>query len=219
MINIPLPLSQETIKRTFTGMIFGSGLLVSYAYASSFSVSIILLSMLIIIVAREWPRFQLPWLTPFYPIAPFVLLIALNHSPYRSLLPFLFVVVGCYEVGAYCFGKLYGHHKLWSAVSPGKTWEGAIGGYLASLIAAHVYIQIAGDSSFIMTALATTCLVVTATIGDLFESYLKRCARLKDAGSSLPGHGGFLDRLDGILGAIVLLYPLRAWFAAILEIT
>lgn len=219
MIKISLSLSHETIKRTCTGITFGIGLLISYLYASPVVVSIVLLSILAIIMRYEWPRFALLWLTPLYPIAPFVLLIALNHSTHRALLPFLFVVVACYEVGAYGFGKVYGRHKLWSAISPGKTWEGVLGGYALSLIAAFIYIQHAGHSSFTMTVLATTLLIFAATVGDLFESYLKRRARLKDAGSWLPGHGGFLDRLDGILGAIIILYPLRVWFATILGIT
>lgn len=219
MIKISLPLSHETIKRTCTGITFGIGLLISYIYASPFVVSLVLLSMLAIIIRSEWPRFALLWLTPLYPVAPFVLLIALNHSAYRALLPFVFVVVASYEVGAYGFGKVYGRHKLWSAISPGKTWEGVFGGYVLSVIAAFIYTQRVGHSSFIMTLLTATLLIIAATLGDLFESYLKRRARLKDAGSLLPGHGGFLDRLDGILGAIIILYPLRVWFATMLGIT
>lgn len=216
MSKLSLYLSQEIVQRTCTGIILALGLLVSYLYAPPYAVSGILLATLTLILLYEWPLFRLNKLTLLYPVGPFIMLLLLNNSVQRTLLPFLFVIVGSYEVGAYAVGKVLGKHKLVPSISPGKTWEGLVGGYGISLIIALWYISVWGNATFDSVLIAVTLLVAAATLGDLFESYLKRRARLKDAGSLLPGHGGLLDRLDGILGAIVILYPLRTWFVAIL---
>ncbi|MES2056785.1 MAG: phosphatidate cytidylyltransferase [Pseudomonadota bacterium] len=101
------------------------------------------------------------------------------------------------DIGAYFAGRAIGGPKLWPAISPNKTWAGLIGGVvLASLfaIAMHVFYGL----PWRMT-LATPVLAVLAQGGDLFESWLKRRAGVKDSGNILPGHGGVLDRLDGLV--------------------
>lgn len=101
------------------------------------------------------------------------------------------------DIGAYFAGRAIGGPKLWPAISPNKTWAGLIGGVaLASLFAMvmHVFYGL----PWRMT-LATPVLAVLAQGGDLFESWLKRRAGVKDSGNILPGHGGVLDRLDGLV--------------------
>ncbi len=101
------------------------------------------------------------------------------------------------DIGAYAAGRLVGGPKLWPAVSPKKTWAGLIGGVmLASLFAALMH---KGYGLPLRLTVATPALAVLAQGGDLYESWLKRRAGVKDSGHLLPGHGGVLDRLDGLV--------------------
>lgn len=128
----------------------------------------------------------------------------------RIWILFLLAVVFAGDAGAYCVGVLLGRHKLYPRVSPGKTIEGAIGGLAASVGAAHLmsiyFFPWITMRQVIFLALS---LGVTAQIGDLVESMFKRSAQVKDSGKLFPGHGGMLDRIDGIiLAAPVLFYEL-----------
>ena len=111
------------------------------------------------------------------------------------------------DTGAYATGKLIGRHKLAPAISPGKTWEGAAGGYFAG-VGAFVALNQLFDTGVSLATLAPVFvfLPIAAMIGDLFESWMKRRMGVKDASGLLPGHGGFLDRLDSILFIVPLLY-------------
>ena len=111
------------------------------------------------------------------------------------------------DTGAYAVGRLFGRHKLAPKVSPKKTWEGAAGGYVAGVIATFA-LSAAFDTGVSAATLAPYALAmpVFAQVGDLFESWMKRRMGVKDASGLLPGHGGFLDRLDSILFVFPLLY-------------
>jgi phosphatidate cytidylyltransferase len=203
----------EIIKRVVTGLLIIIALASTYFYAkSAFSVLIIIL--LIIVLITEWPplvaRSQaLALLTPIYPVAPFLILIAINQSADRSLLLILFATVFAFDTGSYCAGKLFGRHKIAPRISPKKTWEGFLGGYLLSfcVLIALSYL-FAMKISVIYLALYTFIISITALAGDLFESYLKRRVNLKDTGTLLPGHGGILDRFDSVLFVAYLFYIL-----------
>ncbi len=120
---------------------------------------------------------------------------------------FLLVVIFASDTGAFYFGRLFGRHKLYEAISPGKTWEGAMGGVISSIIAAiwflHIF-QLHRITPGILGLVAA--LSIVGQIGDLAESMLKRNHGVKDSGWILPGHGGILDRIDGLLFAIPVLY-------------
>lgn len=115
------------------------------------------------------------------------------------------------DIGAYFSGRTFGGPKLSPTISPNKTWAGLIGGViLASVFAAAMH-QVYGLP--LRLALATPLLAVLAVLGDLYESWLKRRAGVKDSGTVLPGHGGVLDRLDGVvpvapLAAVLVVLPL-----------
>ncbi len=111
------------------------------------------------------------------------------------------------DTGAFAIGKLIGRHKMAPRISPGKTWEGAVGGYAAGVAACF------GLNALFDTGVPATTLVhlaialpVFAQAGDLFESAMKRRMGVKDASGLLPGHGGFLDRLDSLLFVMPLVY-------------
>ena len=131
-----------------------------------------------------------------------------NDFPEGSkLVFFLLLVVWLGDSGAYYFGKSFGKHKLSPRISPKKTIEGLIGGIATSIIAAIV-IHFTFFKSFplIHAILAGILLSVAGVVGDLAESMWKRSADVKDSGTLLPGHGGFLDRFDSILFTAPILY-------------
>ncbi len=120
---------------------------------------------------------------------------------------FLLVVIFASDTGAFYCGKLFGKYKLYETISPGKTWEGAIGGVVCSVIAAIWFLHILHLHQINLRVLALVLtLSVAGQIGDLVESMLKRNHGIKDSGSILPGHGGILDRIDGLLFAIPILF-------------
>jgi phosphatidate cytidylyltransferase len=118
---------------------------------------------------------------------------------------FAFMLVWMADIGGYFFGRRLGRTKLAPHVSPGKTWEGALGGLVLSVVVA-----IAGAVWFALPVerFLPLCLAVVAfsIVGDLTESLLKRYAGMKDSGSVFPGHGGVMDRIDSVTAAAPLLY-------------
>jgi len=118
-----------------------------------------------------------------------------------AAIAFLFAVVWVTDIAAYFAGRALGGPKLWPAVSPKKTWSGAIGGTLAGIVAAILTVKLLGVSVSPMLVLVAGLLSVVAQAGDLLESAVKRHFGAKDAGSIIPGHGGVMDRLDGFLTA------------------
>lgn len=127
------------------------------------------------------------------------------HAMRPLLLLGLIAVVSVADIGAYFAGRAFGKHKLAPSVSPGKTWEGVAGGLLAvcaygaawKVFVATVGVPFPGFVLLLAMAALSVC-------GDLFESWLKRQAGVKDSGSFLPGHGGILDRIDGMTPALPL---------------
>jgi len=125
---------------------------------------------------------------------------------------FLFVVVICIftDIGGYVIGKTFKGPKL-TSISPNKTYSGVIGSFLFSLIAGIIYINYVGNISQINSDLLILMIVIfvisfISQIGDLIISYFKRKAKLKDTGRILPGHGGLLDRIDGLIFVIPITY-------------
>lgn len=127
---------------------------------------------------------------------------------------FVFIVVWATDIMAYFVGRALGGPKLAPAISPGKTWSGAIGGtgfaIVFGLIAAFVM-----EAQLSIAALAGLILLlsVVSQIGDLFESWLKRRFVVKDSSRLIPGHGGVMDRVDGLVAAALVLYALGAVLA------
>ena len=130
----------------------------------------------------------------------------------KSLFVYLLVLVSVTDSGAYLVGKRWGRNKLIPKVSPGKTIEGAAAGLiLAMLVAGMGYFYFDYNLNFIWFFLAFVTALVSI-LGDLFISMLKRRVKLKDTGSILPGHGGILDRIDGLIVALPLFYAGFSWF-------
>lgn len=103
------------------------------------------------------------------------------------------------DTGGYFGGRFLGKHKLYERISPKKTWEGSISGALFSLVIAGCVYYVFGTFSWPVWIGLSLVIVVAGSLGDLVESQLKRSLSIKDSGSSIPGHGGFLDRFDGLI--------------------
>jgi phosphatidate cytidylyltransferase len=127
---------------------------------------------------------------------------------------FVFILVWVADMGAFFFGKRYGRLRLAPAVSPGKTWEGVLGGVLlSSVVAVCGSFWFAVPLAFFLPLCLTG--VAFSIVGDLTESLLKRFAGIKDSGNVFPGHGGVMDRIDSVTGAApVLLFGLTAFGVA-----
>jgi phosphatidate cytidylyltransferase len=122
----------------------------------------------------------------------------------------LMLVVAVADSGGYFAGRRFGKYKLAPAVSPGKTWEGFAGGFLANCLLALILSQVLNQNLLLMLVLIVPTSLISV-LGDLLESMVKRHAGAKDSGSILPGHGGILDRVDGITaGAPVFALALLA---------
>lgn len=132
-----------------------------------------------------------------------VLLIFTRPMIGPKLLLFTLCIVWAADIGAYFAGRRWGRHKLAPQTSPGKSWEGAVGGLVAvaalALAAAPIFVLRSTDTPvFIAAALLAGAFSIS---GDLLESRLKRAAGVKDSGTLLPGHGGVLDRIDSVTAA------------------
>lgn len=107
------------------------------------------------------------------------------------------------DIGGYFAGKMLGGPKLWVRISPKKTWSGTLGGWVLAAIVGTVFAA-GGQSSWLI--IASVLVAIAAQSGDLAESALKRRAGIKDSSNLIPGHGGLLDRFDGVLGVCLLVF-------------
>ena len=124
---------------------------------------------------------------------------------------FLFAVVWATDIVAYFVGRAIGGPKLWPAVSPKKTWSGAVGGTIGAVAIGLILIKLSGLVIAPMLVLVTFGLSVASQAGDLLESAVKRHFGAKDASQLIPGHGGLMDRLDGFLTAAAAAVMVGLW--------
>lgn len=149
------------------------------------------------------------WSVPYRMLSGFVVLVvawyavySLHHDPGGARLVLIFfVVVWTADIGAYFVGRRWGKRRLAPHISPGKTLEGVFGGLMLvgsmAILLGLVLLNLRGIG-WLEWVLLCTATAIASVVGDLFESQLKRMAGVKDSGSLLPGHGGVLDRIDGV---------------------
>jgi phosphatidate cytidylyltransferase len=145
-------------------------------------------------------------------LAGFAVLLAHPHDGAARVMTFI-GVVACSDTGGYAAGVLFGRHPLAPVVSKGKTWEGFAGSVFACCLAGALLVSLTFHHEWWKGALFGLAIVVTATLGDLGESMLKRDLGLKDMGTLLPGHGGIMDRLDSLLPCAAVAYLMLSWIA------
>ncbi len=155
------------------------------------------------------------WMGLMYVVLPFSMLhlIAFQNYGYsfQMVMGILFLI-WANDTGAYLVGKKWGKHKLFERISPGKTWEGFVGGFilalLVSLLISFYFKDISQWKWFVIAIIIT----VVGTYGDLVESMFKRNLQVKDSGTLIPGHGGFLDRFDAFLLAVPFVLAFLLFF-------
>jgi phosphatidate cytidylyltransferase len=158
----------------------------------------------------EWNRIVRDWglgwkvLGFVYALVPALALLWIRDRADNglALLLWVFMVTWSVDIGAYLVGRSFGRRKLAPAISPGKTWEGFYGGVALATIASTIWVLVTELPQLLI--IAAPIFAAAAQGGDLFESWMKRKAGVKDSGSWLPGHGGLLDRLDGLVPVAVL---------------
>ena len=150
----------------------------------------------------------------FYIAIPFAMLFHLgfyvengftNEYSFQLILGF-FIMLWTNDTGAYLAGRFFGKHKLFERISPKKTWEGSIGGALLTIVAAYFLSLFFFHLSLTNWIVIAIIIAIFGGLGDLVESMLKRSLNIKDSGKLLPGHGGILDRFDGLLLAAPFVY-------------
>ncbi len=145
-----------------------------------------------------------------YVLVPFALFTSLAYvtsSQYNFEIPLGFLILlWANDSGAYVFGITLGKNRLFERISPKKSWEGFVGGLVIAAIAAYILSMYFHSISSKHWIAISIILVVFGTLGDLVESMLKRSKDMKDSGNILPGHGGVLDRFDGLLLAAPVVY-------------
>lgn len=119
-----------------------------------------------------------------------------------ALVVWIFIITWAVDTGGYFAGRKFGGAKLAPSISPNKTWAGLYGGVAMSALAGGVWVLAIGLNQWLL--LLAPLFAVAAQMGDLFESWMKRRAGVKDSGDWLPGHGGLLDRIDGMVPVAVL---------------
>ena len=196
----------ELLVRTLTGMILVvAALLVAFqgGYLLAIVVAAIATAMF-----YEWTRLTRGWGTRWYiggfvyALLPALALLWIRERAGFNLLVWVFIVTWATDIGAYFAGRTMGRRKLAPTISPGKTVEGLYGGIAAATLLGGAWVLAMGLGKPLL-ALAPI-FAAAAQGGDLFESAMKRKAGVKDSGAWLPGHGGVLDRLDGLVPVAVL---------------
>jgi phosphatidate cytidylyltransferase len=196
----------ELVIRTLTGLILiVAALLVAFqgGYLLAVVVAAIATAMF-----YEWTRLTRGWGALwyvsgfFYALLPALALLWIRERAGIDLLLWAFIVTWSTDIGAYFAGRRFGRHKLAPTISPGKTVEGLLGGVVAATLFGGAWVLAVGLGKALLVL--GPLLAIAAQGGDLFESSIKRRSGAKDSGSWLPGHGGALDRLDGLVPVAVL---------------
>ncbi len=204
MTRSQLPFLVSLFALVFLILLFGS----YFVGRQSSGIAIIVLAALVL-MAWEWVRQKSTWggILLLYAGLPFSALVDLRAG-YTGLFTVLFVFACVWgaDTLAYFFGKTFGGPKLAPSISPNKTWSGFIGGLVGAVLISAI---LTWAMYYPITGLSVGLAIVLSLFsqgGDLFESWVKRRFGLKDSGKIIPGHGGLLDRVDGLIFAIVALW-------------
>jgi len=196
----------ELLVRTLTGaLLIAAALLAAVEGGNVFA---LLVAAVATLMFYEWTRITRGWGAAwylvgfFYALLPALALLWIRERSGLDLLVFAFIVTWSTDIGAYFAGRSFGKRKLAPTISPNKTVEGLYGGIASATVFGGAW-ALANGLAMPLLVLAPV-LAIAAQAGDLFESGMKRRAGIKDSGTWLPGHGGALDRLDGLVPVAVL---------------
>ena len=202
-------MSKELVKRILSSIILLP--LVFYFLTSGSFLLILFIVLCLIITFYEWNKMSK---NKFYKIFGFIFLLFSFYTFYHlsiELFLLIYVILICIstDIGGYIFGKIFKGPKL-TTISPNKTYAGMFGGYLLSLICLIVITNFIDYSIKTFQLILITILLSTVSqVGDIIVSYFKRQANIKNTSNLIPGHGGLLDRIDGMIFAVPILYMIN----------
>ena len=206
-------MSKELFKRILSSIIMVPIILFVILQGSYLFIIFILICF--ILSSYEWHRMSK---NKFYKFIGFILLIISFYSFYKIRIEYaldyiLLVLLICIstDIGGYTFGKILGGPNL-TKISPNKTYAGTTGGYFLSILSSYIYLELLNmNSIFVFNKSILLIIIVISTIsqlGDIIISYFKRVSKIKDTGKIIPGHGGILDKIDGMIFVFPIVYLL-----------
>ena len=195
----------KTLKRALSGAVYVA---IMWFGTSCSQLSFHILFAVILLVClyemyklRKWKTKILAFL---YVLSPLLLV----HFIKTELVLLMFILTWTFDTFAYLVGVKFGKHKIIPTVSPKKSWEGFVGGFIFTVSAAYFTASYFPEIELNQVIVISLFLPFTATMGDFTESYYKRKAGVKDSGNFIPGHGGMLDRMDAFMITIPTIYIL-----------
>ena len=205
----------QTIKRTLSGAVYVAIMWFGTSYSElSFNLLFGIILLVCLYEMHKLREGKTKILAYAYVLVPFLLIQLFDmtdsdypESPFDpSIILFMFILTWTFDTFAYLVGIQYGKHKIMPSISPKKSWEGFVGGFVFTIIAAYL-----SQKFFIHIALRDVLFVsiilpFTVTLGDFIESHYKREAGVKDSGNFILGHGGMLDRMDAFTITIPAIY-------------
>jgi phosphatidate cytidylyltransferase len=196
----------ELLVRTLTGALLIAATLIAAVVGGT--VFAVIVAAIATAMFYEWTRIVRGWGAAwyisgfFYGLLPALALLWIRERAGLDLLIWVFIVTWATDIGAYFAGRAFGRRKLAPSISPSKTVEGLYGGIVAATLLGGAWALAMGFGKSLLVL--APLFAMAAQGGDLFESAMKRRAGVKDSGNWLPGHGGVLDRLDGLVPVAVL---------------
>ena len=207
----------ETLKRALSGVVYVAIMWLGTSYSeATFSLLFAVLGVISIYEMWKLRKGKTKVLAFLYVLIPFFIIQLFGmtdhdypNSPFDpSHILFMFVLTWTFDTFAYLFGVRFGKTKIMSSVSPKKSWEGFVGGFIFTIISAYLTVSYFPSIELNHAIVISLFLPFTATLGDFIESHYKRQAGVKDSGDFIPGHGGMLDRMDAFMITIPVLYIL-----------
>lgn len=197
----------ETKVRFMYGLIYVTIMWFATIY-SEISFKILFITLAIISIYEMWKiRKNKPKILPLlYIIIPFYIILFTPFTNEKNLILLMYILTWAFDTFAYIFGINFGKTKMIPSISPKKSWEGFIGGFISTIIVSYFASRYFIEISFNNIMIISILLPFTATTGDFIESYYKRQADIKDSSNLIPGHGGILDRIDAFMITIPILY-------------
>lgn len=195
----------ETLKRALSGAIYVA-IMWFGTFCSELSFHILFAVILLVCLYEMYKlrKGKTKILTFLYVLSPLLLV----HFIKTELVLLMFILTWTFDTFAYLVGIKFGKHKIIPTVSPKKSWEGFVGGFIFTVIAVYLTANYFLEIELNQAIVISLFLPFTATLGDFIESHYKREAGVKDSGNFIPGHGGMLDRMDAFMITIPTIYIL-----------
>jgi phosphatidate cytidylyltransferase len=193
----------QTLKRALSGVVYVAIMWLGTFY-SELSFHILFAAILSVCLYEMYKlrKGKTKTLAFLYVLSPLLLV----HFIKTELVLLMFILTWTFDTFAYLVGVKFGKHKIMPTVSPKKSWEGFVGGFIFTVTSAYLTVNWFTEIELNHAIAISLFLPLTATIGDFIESYYKRKAEVKDSGNFIPGHGGMLDRMDAFMITIPAIY-------------